>query len=135
MKREMISLSTVILIILSGCIFQSNALSVEIVSITPDKEVYHSHESMKLDISLDSSHGLQNVTVNANGLKNKYGKILFNETVVVDLVQGVSNVTFSYTMPTCSSCKGLKRGEYIVNIIIIYQEEILVNGTTNVTLR
>lgn len=134
MKRIMVSV-IVIFIFLSGCIFQSTAPSVEIVSITTDKKVYHSRDHMRINVLLKSSDTLENVTINTAGIKNKYGKIMLHKSMVVDLKGGINNITFSYTLPICSTCKGLEAGIYEIHVTVVYKEKMLANGTINVELR
>jgi len=124
-----------VLALLSGCIFNSHTLSVEIVSITPDKTVYYSGNTMKLDIMLKASKALQNVTIRITGLKNSVGQVLLNKSMVVSLVKGINNVTFKYKMPYCSPCMKLDPGIYPINVTVLYNDGVIAKGTENITLK
>ncbi|MEA2054265.1 MAG: hypothetical protein U9O96_03995 [Candidatus Thermoplasmatota archaeon] len=134
MKRLLIFAFIMISFILSGCILYSHTSSTKIVSITPDKTVYHSGDRMTLYITLKSSDIIKNVTVNATGLENRIGQILLHESKVTNLVKGINNVTFEYTLPSCSPCNKLDPGTYPIDVTISYDGKIIAQSTENIQL-
>ena len=134
MKGLPVAAFIVILLLLSGCISHSHISSVKIVSITPNKTVYHSGELMKLNITLKASSALDNITINITGLENKIGQIILNKYIVVRLVKGINNLIFEYTMPSCSSCKKLDLGTYPINVTVSYNGKIIAKGTKDIQL-
>ena len=134
MKGLLVVAFVVILLFLSGCILHSRTSSVKIISITPNKEVYHSREHMTINISLESSDIMKNATINVTGLKNRIGQILLHKFRVVNLVKGINNITFEYTLPSCSSCEKLDPGTYPINVTVSYNGKIIAKGTKDIQL-
>ena len=132
MKWLSIPVSAIISSLLLGCIFCS---PIEIVSITPNKTVYHSGDYIELNVTLKATKALQNVTITAIGLKNSVGQVLLNKSMVVNLVKGINNVTFKYRMPYCSPCKNLNPGIYPIEIIVSYKGKVVAKGIENIELK
>jgi hypothetical protein len=135
-----LSALTICVVLMSGCIFQSYSPGnvtphVIILGITPDKPVYHSKELMKLGVDIDASSALERVFVNASGLRpiNKKTNLL-SKSQMVDLDKGVNNILFNYTMPSCSTCTGLTKGSYTVNVTVEYSGDLLTYDTVEIRI-
>ncbi len=135
MKRLSFLIFATILILMPGCILNLGANSVEIISIAPDKGVYQSGDPMELNITLEVSDYIENVTINATGLINKVGKTLLHKSRVVTLTEGINNVTFSYRMPACSSCNKLEPGIYSIEVTVSHNGDIIAQGAEEIELK
>lgn len=122
-------------VLLTGCITEPIADSVEIKNITTDRDTYHSGEIMNITVVLKSATDVSGVYINVSGITNKRGKnMLFKETAT-NLTSGLNNVTFTYRMPACSSCSGISEGTYYFNTSVVYGNSTVANSTCSVVLK
>ena len=131
--------TTVVLIcaavLLTGCVTEPIADSVEIKNVTTDRDTYHSGEIMNITVMLNSATDVSGVYANVSGITNKRGKnMLFKETTT-NLTRGLNNVTFIYKMPACSSCSGISEGTYHFNASVVYGNSTVANSTYCVVLK
>jgi hypothetical protein len=135
MKDIAFGIGAVCIVLLSGCIFPADSSLVDIVSIAPDKTVYHSNEHMTLNVTLKASEEIKVAYVNVTGLENSLGETLLHKSRFIILHKGRNNVTFTYKMPVCSSCKKLEPGMYPLEVTVSYKGEILAEGTKEIELK
>jgi hypothetical protein len=122
-------------VLLTGCVTEPIADSVEIKNVTTDRETYHSGEIMNITVALKSATDVSGVYANVSGITNKRGKnMLFKETTT-NLTRGLNNVTFTYKMPACSSCSGISEGTYHFNASVVYGSFTAANSTYSVILK
>ncbi len=135
MKRLSI-ISILVIVFTSGCIFQSSGgLSVSIASITSDKTEYRSFDDINLNITIESSDILEDVFVNASGIRDKYGKLHVKSSLVVNLSEGDNEVLITNKLPACNKCKGLNPGVYSINVTVSYNGSILDENVIDINLK
>jgi len=135
--EKLIAASVFIMILLSGCIFDSGdgAVSVEVLSVGEKDMVCSFGERITLNVTAKSSVSLDNVTVKIVGLKNKLNQMKLRKSQVVELVRGINVISFACRIPTCSPCNHLDPGIYYVNATISRNGEILAYGSGSMELK
>ncbi len=122
-------------VMLTGCVTEPIADSVEIENVTTDNGTYHSGEIMNITVVLKSATDLSGVYTNISGITDKRGNNkLFKETIT-NFTRGLNNVTFTYKMPACSSCSGISEGVYHFNASVVYGNVTVGNSTCSVILK
>ena len=122
-------------VLLTGCVTEPIVDSVEIENVTTEKDTYHSGEIMNITVVLKSTTDVSGVYANVSGITDKRGRNkLFKETTT-NLTRGLNNVTFTYTMPACSSCSGISEGIYHFNASVVYGNVTVGNSTCSVILK
>lgn len=116
------------LVFVSGCVEQSEGLGVSLSDISVDKEVYHSAEVMNLSMVVYSDFDLKNVSVKIEGINGR-----LNQEKVLNLSKGMNEVSFSYQLPKCNVCGGIKEGNYTLNCKVIY-ENVVVKGSRIISI-
>jgi len=114
-------------------IYQSQFVSEEIFGketkifieeITTDKEIYYSSEVVNINVKIRSNSNLKNVLVKTEGISNK-----LNGEKVLDIKKGLNDVSFSYKLPRCNVCGGIREGNYILGCTAIYKDVVAENST------
>lgn len=103
-------------------------LSVE--SISTDKEVYHSAETLTLTVSLYSISDIENISVLVNGLNNR-----IDEQRIVNLTRGSNELIFAYALPRCNVCGGIREGNYTIGITVMCSADNTSIANDSVTVR
>ena len=95
------------------------------LSLSSDRKVYHSSELVKLTAFIYSDSRMENVTVRVNGINGR-----LNQRKTLDLKPGMNEVTFTYRLPRCNVCGGIRPGNYELSCEVIYQNLTVKNSTT-----
>ena len=122
-------------VLLTGCVTEPIADSVEIENITTEKDTYHSGEIMNITVVLKSATDVSGVYTNVSGITNKRGKNMLFKEITTNLTRGLNNVTFTYKMPACSSCSGISEGTHHFNTSVVYGNVTVANSTCSVILK
>ena len=124
-----ISFLVITSILMPGCINQESSLA--LVSISTDKDLYHSREIMHINVTIDTSSFRENFTIVLQGLKSQKVNRGYQLTAstTLNLEEGRNVISFSETLPACSSCAGLYPGEYFVNISVFRDTKLLLTGS------
>ncbi len=134
MKRVASSLLLPLLLVaatmMSGCVMDESS-SLELVSISTDKTVYHSQEQIHINVSIKTSQPRANVTVDVKGLQSQKETRGYQLTAstTTNLEDGLNIVAFSERLPSCSSCAGLYPGDYNITVTVSQDDEVLLTGT------
>lgn len=107
---------------------------VSVVSFQTDKDLYHSKEIMKLQVSVSSGSNIGNTTVHLEGITDRYGDVRLKKDIPVNLVPGTNTVAYEYQLPTCSKCSGLDAGDYPINLTVIRDGKSIAHGNLTVRL-
>ncbi|MBL7118211.1 MAG: PGF-CTERM sorting domain-containing protein [Candidatus Syntrophoarchaeum sp.] len=107
--------------------------AIKIVSLSTDKDVYHSNEEMEIVLSLYSPGNVSNVLVEVSGVKNRGGKDLISSSRKATLTPGENEMTFIKKLPSCSPCAGIGVGTYFINVSVAYGDEV-VNATHSIAI-
>lgn len=88
------------------------------ISVSTDKDIYKSLETMTITVSVDYFAHLNDTLVRVRGVTSSRGSHLLNRENTVGLSPGVNNITFTYTVPSCSACSGISPGPYYINATV-----------------
>jgi hypothetical protein len=103
------------------------------ISLSTDKELYHSNELMNITVEVNSPEELKNARIRVYGIYS--GRYRLNEEKEVDLEIGKNNISFLYKTPRCYGCAGISPGVYEINAELEYDGEIKINETKSVEIR
>ena len=105
------------LFFISGCVTEQNEeTTISLKNLSADKTLYHSSENVNLIAMIYSKSDLENVTVIANGINGR-----INEKRILDLKKGLNEIHFSYKLPRCNVCGGVRAGDYNLSCMAIYK--------------
>lgn len=107
----------------------SDNFFLEVVNVSTDKPVYHSSEVMKVHVFLYSESSLNDVSVSAESVNGR-----FKEKKLVNASKGLNEVSFTYTLPRCNVCGGIKVGDYEVKGTVEYGN-VTVNKSTKINIQ
>lgn len=108
-------------LVVSGCTEQevkeeSTGIDFRMMSVSTDKTLYHSSETVNLTMIVYSNSTLENVIVTANGINGR-----MNEKKVLNLTAGPNEMSFIYKLPKCNVCGGIKAGSYNISCHMEYE--------------
>lgn len=133
--EKLVVASVLVILLLPGCIYDSKATSVEIVSVGDPDMVCHFGDRITLNVTVKSSVSMKNVTVSIAGLKNEVGELKLRESKAVDISSGVNSIPFEFRIPSCSPCNKLDPKVYYVNATVLYNGEIMAQGEGHIELK
>jgi len=120
-------------VLVSGCVVPNESGYFN-VSVSTDRYVYHSGETMNLNATIVCSGVPKNITIKIQGIKDRRGRYRILEVRDVELVSVDSIQEFSFTVPRCYGCAGVSPGEYEVEIMVLQNETDIWNGSVSVYL-
>ncbi len=105
----------VAVMVVCGCVAEQNedaavmgnSLRISLTNISTDKTVYRSSEVVNLSVVIYSNAYLANAAVTAKGVGGR-----MNEKRILNLSEGLNKVSFTYKLPRCNSCGGIRAGMY-----------------------
>ncbi len=104
---------------------ETEELEILLQNVSADKDVYHSAEVMNLTVLVYSSSDAENVTVTANGIN---GRLNIEKTLNLDA--GENGVSFTYKLPRCNVCGGIRAGTYDLTCEVSYGNMTIKNSTS-----
>ncbi|OPX66655.1 MAG: hypothetical protein A4E37_01876 [Methanoregulaceae archaeon PtaB.Bin056] len=123
MRRELLIFAVVIsLIAASGAVayaLLSGPASARIVSVSTDKDLYHSRDTMKISVSIESEGDLGNATLQLRGIEDRHGDCQLHKEIPVTVSKGSHIQVYDHKLPACSSCSGLNAGNYTINATLV----------------
>lgn len=105
------------------------------IGASTDKNLYHSGEQIKLNLSVKSEEGLDGVNLYIYGIKNRYSKYSIFETKNINLKENENNFEYSLELPYCNSCSGVEEGEHTIYIKIIDDQILIGRQEIKISLR
>jgi len=109
-KFLLIFLEVTVLVIASGCITNQAGDRLYLKNIITDKSVYHSSDVLNVIVIVESDSDLQDVTISVSGINGG-----LDDNMVVNLGKGLNNISFTYTLPRCNVCGGIRAGDYDIS--------------------
>ena len=97
--------------------------SIEIVSLSTDKDIYHLSEEMDIALSVYSPGDINDVLIKLSGLKGRHGSDLISLSRGANLTSGENEVFFRCTMPSCGCA--VSYGNYFINASVIYDDKVI----------
>jgi hypothetical protein len=141
MRQDLLLVAVILIIVVigGGLLVATGSIpgsgqTVSVTSFKTDKDIYHSKETMKFQISLASGASLDNVTVHLEGITDRYGSTRLNKDIPVSIAPGTNTVTYEYQLPTCSKCSGLDPGIYPINLTVFKSGKPIAIGNQTVHL-
>jgi len=118
MKKSFLIIFIIIgLALVSGCVTeQEEGIAISLKNISTDKILYHSSENVNLSAMIYSESDLENVIIIATGINGR-----LNEKKILNLKTGINEISFSYKLPKCNVCGGIKEGDYNLSCIVTYK--------------
>jgi hypothetical protein len=121
MRRDLLIVAAAILVVVAvaavGCL-SSGIARADILSVTTDKDLYHSNEVMKISVDVTASGTLDNTLLKIEGIEDRYGDFRLSREIAANLTPGTNQFTVDFRLPSCSHCAGLDAGTYFVNVTI-----------------
>jgi hypothetical protein len=112
---------------------QEEPLSIE-MDLNTEKELYHSNELMKINVTINSNKELNNASLIVKGI-NSRKRFRLNKEQKINLKKGVNSFIVEYTTPRCNTCSGIKEGTYEIIAKLIHDENIIANNSSNVEIK
>ena len=100
-------------------------VEISILSLSADKDIYHSAELMNLSVLIHSSSDVEDVVVTAKGVSGR-----MNLQRTVNLSAGENDMSFTYTLPRCNVCGGIREGTYELGCEVSYGNKTVNNATS-----
>ncbi len=138
MRRDVLIIALVvgaILVVTAGALLLTSLspAHAEITALSTDKDLYHSHEIMKIAVMVRSSGQMDNATLMFEGIKDKNGKMRLSHEIPANLTSDQTMITYDYELPSCSKCAGLDPGDYGFNVTL--QRNNVTLSQVNYTVR
>ena len=123
MRRDVLIVTVVVaavLVIAVAAVFVSSLspAHAEIAAVSTDKDIYHSHETMKIAVMVRSSGQMDNTTVKIEGIEDKNGRMRLSHEIPANISSDQTIVNYDYELPACSKCAGLDPGSYQFNVTL-----------------
>jgi cytochrome c biogenesis protein CcdA len=112
-----------------------------VLSISTNKDVYRSNETLKVHINVNSTiEGKATLTV--AGIKNSFGREMVNETRDILIKRGDEGFDYVFITPSCEECTAVSPGMHYINASLtiggntyqIYNTIILEREQTNISI-
>jgi hypothetical protein len=137
MRRDLLIIAVIVLVVVAVIaiaypLFYGIA-SADILSVSTDKELYHSNEVMHISVDVTSSVKMNNTTLLISGIEDRYGDTRLMHTISTNLSPGTNELSYDYQLPPCSHCAGLDPGDYQFNVTL--ERDGMVLDYTNHTIR
>ena len=104
---------------------KSTSPELRIVSLTTDKQVYHSNDKMEIMLEIFASNDVENVDVKVFGIKDRGDNYRLNKVEKQNLTSGINTLTFPYKTPSCYGCSGIKAGLYQITTLVSYDDMVM----------
>ena len=85
------------------------------LNISTDKGVYHSSELVNINAAIYSNANVSDATVRVKGINGRLNK----ERRLI-LSEGANELSFTYKLPKCNVCGGIRVGMYNLTCEVIY---------------
>lgn len=99
--------------------------AIKIVSLSTDKDIYHSNEEMGIVLSVYSPENISDVLIKVSGVKSKKGVYYVSYSSKQNLIAGENNIAFNKTLPSCPKCAGISQGTYVIDASVTYDDEVV----------
>lgn len=103
------------------------------LKIELNKSTFYPGENVKFNAIIFSTENLENVTSMFYGIKTRANLLWFKIVDSVKLKKGENIFSYNFSLPTCYSCEGLKKGKYSITGLVILKDKII-NSTKQIEL-
>lgn len=127
--RIMLPAALLVLIVLGvisgGCTSFAGPGRTGILQVTTDRDLYHSHDVMKITVVADIAPPADNMTLRLEGIRDTNGKLRLKHSVPVNTTGSSVILLDEFELPPCSSCAGLPAGDYPFNVTLVRNNSTL----------
>lgn len=116
----------------AGCLVFESSPELE-VSLSADKDTYSFGEAMLLQVIVNTSQSMDNVTVRGKGLVSSKGPQIWLGPITEHFIAGTNIINFSERVPRCTDCTKLGPGVYNITASVFQNGEII--ATVSCTIR
>jgi cytochrome c biogenesis protein CcdA/thiol-disulfide isomerase/thioredoxin len=88
-----------------------------ILSIFTEKDVYHSNETLKVQLDFNSPDD-GNGQIQVSGISNAFGRASISETRDASIRKGSNRFDFEFKTPSCEECSAIAPGVYSINATV-----------------
>ncbi|MCZ7394119.1 MAG: cytochrome c biogenesis protein CcdA [Candidatus Methanoperedens sp.] len=88
-----------------------------ILSIFTEKDVYHSNETLKVQLDFNSSDDGKG-QIQVSGINNAFGRASISETRDASIRKGSNRFDFEFKTPSCEECSAIAPGVYSINATV-----------------
>jgi len=114
----------------SGCLESSTQKNT--LTISTEKEVYHSNETLNVHIEFNSTKEVE-ANILVSGINNLFGRAMLSETREAILKKGDNSFDFEFTTPSCEDCSAVAPGAHYINATISIGDQNY-DGNTKINL-
>lgn len=133
-QRRIMAAAAILLILFSaGCLSFTAAEEPE-VSLSTDKDVYSSGDHMLVQVTVNTSQQMNNVTIQGEGLITNKGPQIMLRAKTMNLSSGTNIVNFSKRVPSCSPCSGLNEGSYNITASVSQDGDLIAEVSCTVQI-
>lgn len=133
-QRRIAATAAIVFTLLSaGCLFFESSDELE-VSLSADQDTYSFGEAMLIQVMVNTSRSMDNVTVRGEGLVSSKGPQLTLGPRTVELLSGTNIVNFSTRVPSCSPCTKLTPGSYNITASVSQGDDLIAEVSCTVEL-
>ncbi len=121
MRRDLLIIAAAILVVvavIAVLTLSSGIARADILSVSTDKDLYHSNEVMTISIDITASGSLDNTLLRIEGIEDRYGDLRLSREIAANLSPGTNEFSEDFRLPSCSHCAGLDAGTYFVNVTL-----------------
>ncbi|HEY9205658.1 MAG TPA: cytochrome c biogenesis protein CcdA [Candidatus Methanoperedens sp.] len=89
----------------------------QILSISTEKEIYHSNETLEIQLDFNSSDSGKG-QIEISGIKNAFGRPSINEKREAIIEKGSNRFVFEFKTPSCEDCSAIEPGVHDINATV-----------------
>lgn len=104
-------------------------LLMQLVLLSPDKDLYHSAETLNLTVVVATTQELGDATLETKGIIGK-----LNVIRKVNLTEGINEFHVTHKLPRCNTCGGINPGNYSILAQVSYKN-FTSNKTTTIEIQ
>lgn len=106
------------------------------LTISSNKNIYKEGDNLELSIELSSNRDIDPLNIKAKGISNEWDHYYFDKTKQVSVEKNdPETINISSTIPSCSSCTGIKPGSHHIEVSVYQEEEKLNEEKINFEIR
>jgi len=103
------------------------------VSLSTEKELYHSNEMMKIHVDMLASNFINGAELRVYGIYAGSYRLDYKRSV--DLEKGSNEADIEYRTPSCNTCSGIKAGNYDIIAELTKNGNIIGKSTKRIEIQ
>jgi hypothetical protein len=102
------------------------------LSLILNKNSFHPNETLQIQYILNSTSKTENLTIFTYGILTEKNLTLLKQLETIQLEKGVNTLNYTYSLPSCFKCEGIKRENFITAMMVY--KSIAKNSTVKIEL-